>query len=110
MKSVEDCDLLTLSKADLTKVDAEYEEIIADLFGSATIKLKRTLKIKNDSESYFLKKQLHPNRISNSSQDSLKVRRMSSALGNINNQKSTIDGNPLSNEEGDNITGRSNNL
>jgi CRP-like cAMP-binding protein len=35
VKALEDCDLLTLDKGDLAKVDAEYEEIIVEIFSNA---------------------------------------------------------------------------
>jgi len=56
VKALENCHLLTISKADLGKVDVEYEEILQDLFNNAKKRLKRTMKIKDESESYFLKK------------------------------------------------------
>jgi hypothetical protein len=64
VKAIDNCHLLTINKVDLAKVDAEYEEILADLFGNAQKRLKRTLKIKDESESYFLKKQIGATRIS----------------------------------------------
>lgn len=35
VKALEDCDLLTLNKADLAKLDSEYEEIIVEIFSFA---------------------------------------------------------------------------
>ena len=55
VKSIENCDLLTLSKQDLVKLDAEYEELVAEIFTYAHKRLRKTLKIKSESESYFLK-------------------------------------------------------
>ena len=72
---------MTINKQDLAKVDAEYEEIVAEMFANAQKRLKKTLKIKEESENYFLKKQIHPNRLSTGS-ESQYVRRMSSVLNN----------------------------
>ncbi len=63
---MENCHLLAISKTELNKVDAEYEEILSDLFTNAQRKLKKTLKIKDDSESYYLKKSILAMRMSNS--------------------------------------------
>lgn len=35
VKAIEECDLLTLSKSDLAKIDEEYEEIIVEIFSNA---------------------------------------------------------------------------
>lgn len=53
---MENCHLLTINKVDLAKVDAEYEDILSDLFANAQKRLRRTLKIKDESENFFVKK------------------------------------------------------
>eukprot|EP00347_Sterkiella_histriomuscorum_P024049 403332479 len=82
-KALDNCHLLTINKADLAKVDVEYEEILADLFMNAQKRLRRTLKIKDESESYFLKKQIqnsHRPSFTTIKDDDRQIRRMSTAL------------------------------
>ncbi len=56
-KAIENCDLLTLSKQDLFRVEAEYEFIVAEMFVHSHNKIKRILKIKDQAESAYFKLQ-----------------------------------------------------
>ena len=79
MKAVEDCDLLTLNKVDLAKVDAEYEDIVALMFKNAKMRLKKTLRIKDESENLILKKEVSHLSIYNYDTTN-KVRRLSTSM------------------------------
>ena len=35
VKAKEDCDLLTINKSDLHKIDDEYEEVLLEMFSNA---------------------------------------------------------------------------
>jgi hypothetical protein len=52
-KAIEGCDLLTLSKQDLFRVEAEYEFIVAEMFVHSHNKIKRILSIKEQAESAY---------------------------------------------------------
>lgn len=56
IKAVENCDMMTLSKANLARVDSEFEDIIGEMFFNAHRKIKKTIKIKNLAESAYLLK------------------------------------------------------
>lgn len=57
IKATENCDMMTLSKANLARVDSEFEEIIGEMFFNAHKKIKKTLKIKKLAETAYLIKQ-----------------------------------------------------
>ena len=46
VKALTDCDLLLLSKANLYKADAEFEDIIEELFKNAMLRLKKAVRLK----------------------------------------------------------------
>lgn len=50
VKAIENCDLLTLSKQDLARVEAEFEDIIAEMFVHTHKKIKKILRIKDEAE------------------------------------------------------------
>lgn len=107
MKAIENCHLLGLSKVELAKIDAEYEEILADLFTNAQKKLKKTLKIKDESESYYLKKSIQA-RLSNKDYDESQIRRLSTALvvrknNNLKQSLSSSNGAHDDSKGGDNV-------
>lgn len=52
-KAIDGCDLLTLSKQDLFRVEAEYEFIVAEMFVHSHNKIRRILKIKEQAESSY---------------------------------------------------------
>lgn len=79
-KALDDSDLLTLNKQDLYKVDVEYEEVVAEMFHHANARLKRTLKIKEESETFFLKKEVSENYFNNQNS---KLRRMSTSMSYV---------------------------
>jgi hypothetical protein len=54
--AIENCELMTLSKADLAKVDLEFEDIIAEMFAHAHKKIRRALKIRDEVETEYIKK------------------------------------------------------
>ncbi len=43
IKAIETSDLFTLNKQDLAKIDAEYEEVLVEMFYIARKRLKRTI-------------------------------------------------------------------
>lgn len=57
IKATENCDMMTLSKANLARVDSEFEEIIGEMFFNAHRKIKKTIKIKKLAETAYLHKQ-----------------------------------------------------
>lgn len=55
VKAFQSCDLLALSKGDLLRVEAEFEDIVAEMFMHAHKKIKKTLAIKDEAENRYLK-------------------------------------------------------
>ncbi|TNV83436.1 hypothetical protein FGO68_gene1262 [Halteria grandinella] len=58
VKAIENCDLLTLSKQDLARVEAEFEDIVAEMFVHTHKKIKKILRIKDEAEQQYLRRQL----------------------------------------------------
>jgi hypothetical protein len=56
VKAIENCDLLTLSKQDLARVEAEFEDIVAEMFVHTHKKIKKILRIKDEAEQEYLKR------------------------------------------------------
>jgi CRP-like cAMP-binding protein len=54
--AIENCELMTLSKADLTRVDLEFEDIVAEMFAHVHKKIRRALKIRDEVETEYIKK------------------------------------------------------
>ena len=55
VKAIDNCDLLTLNKADLARVEGEFEEIVAEIFMHAHKKIKKMLKIKQEKEFEYVR-------------------------------------------------------
>jgi hypothetical protein len=55
VKAVDNCDILTLNKADLARVEGEFEEIVAEMFMHAHKKIRKILKIKEEKEFEYVK-------------------------------------------------------
>lgn len=54
--AIENCELMTLSKADLARVDLEFENIVAEMFAHVHKKIRRALKIWDEVETEYIKK------------------------------------------------------
>lgn len=50
------CDILTLSKQDLQKVEAEFEEMVSEMFLNSYKKIRKILRIKDEAENQYLMK------------------------------------------------------
>jgi hypothetical protein len=50
------CDILTLSKSDLKKVEEEFEEMVSEIFLNSFKKIRKILKIKEENENEYYKK------------------------------------------------------
>lgn len=57
--ATETCELLTLNKTDLARAEAEFEDIIAEMFSHCHKKIKRVLRIKDDFESLFIRRKVN---------------------------------------------------
>ena len=54
-KALVDSELFLLTKNDLLKADEAFEDVISDLFANATHRLKKILKLKKKSRSFYKK-------------------------------------------------------
>ena len=50
------CDLLTISKLDLQRVESDYEDMVSEIFLDSYKKIRRILKIKDKKEFEYLQK------------------------------------------------------
>jgi hypothetical protein len=52
--AIQNCDILTLSKTDLVRMEVEFEDMVSEMFLNAHKKIRKTLKIKEETENAYI--------------------------------------------------------
>jgi hypothetical protein len=56
--ALENCDILTLPKSDLARMEAEFEEMVSEMFLNAHRKIRKLMRIKDESENAYIMRQV----------------------------------------------------
>lgn len=52
--ALENCDILTLSKHDLARMESEFEDMVSEMFLNAHKKISKTMRIKEETENAYI--------------------------------------------------------
>jgi CRP-like cAMP-binding protein len=52
--ALENCDILTLSKQDLARMESEFEDMVSEMFLNAHKKISKTMRIKEETENAYI--------------------------------------------------------